>query len=135
MASTASSRNLATERQPELAWLRQEFNLPENEFKRIYDLHAGYLPECRAMCAKIDANNSHIQELLRSSNNVTPEIEGALAESAKLRAECQTMMLKHFFDVSRTMPESEGRRYLAWVQEKAFGPNYEMHAMNSPSQK
>jgi hypothetical protein len=25
-------------------------------------------------------------------------------------------MLKHFFEVSRTMPAEQGRRYLAWVQ-------------------
>ena len=134
-ASTASARSLAEERAPELAWLKKEFNLPDQEFRRICDLHTAYLPECRAMCQKIDANNVHIQDLLRGSTNVTPEIERALSESAKLRADCQTMMLKHFFTVSRTMPESEGRRYLAWVQEKAFGPNYAMHATNAASTK
>ena len=134
-ASTASTRSLAEERAPELAWLKKEFNLPDEEFRRICDIHASYLPECRAMCQKIDANNVHIQELLRASTNLTPEIERALAESAKLRADCQTMMLKHFFAVSRTMSDNEGPRYLAWVQEKAFGPNFAMHATNSTSIK
>ena len=27
-------------------------------------------------------------------------------------------MLKHFFEVSRTMPPEQGRRYLTWVQEQ-----------------
>jgi hypothetical protein len=26
-------------------------------------------------------------------------------------------MLKHFFEVSRTMPPEQGKRYLAWVRE------------------
>jgi hypothetical protein len=29
-------------------------------------------------------------------------------------------MLRHFYEVSRTMPPEEGRRYLQWVQERAF---------------
>jgi hypothetical protein len=49
---------------------------------------------------------------------MTPEIEAAVAESARLRGECQRNMLKHFYEVSRTMPPEQGRRYLAWVQER-----------------
>jgi len=33
-----------------------------------------------------------------------------------MRADCQAEMLKHFFEVSRTMPAEQGKRYLAWVQ-------------------
>jgi hypothetical protein len=29
-------------------------------------------------------------------------------------------MLRHFYEVSRTMPPEQGRRYLAWVQERTF---------------
>jgi hypothetical protein len=29
-------------------------------------------------------------------------------------------MLQHFFEVSQTMPPEEGKRYLAWVEEKTF---------------
>ncbi len=44
-----------------------------------------------------------------------------------LRTECQRMMLRHFFQVSKTMPLEQGRRYLFWVKEKAFLPNYGMN--------
>jgi hypothetical protein len=36
------------------------------------------------------------------------------------------MMLRHFFQVSQAMPTEQRRRYLAWVQEKAFAPNFDM---------
>jgi hypothetical protein len=135
-ASTASARSLADERTPELAWLKQEFNLPDGEFRRICDLHAAYLPHCRQMCAQIDENNARLKTLLRDSGGeVTPEIERVLADSGRLRAQCQTMMLKHFHEVSATMPPTEGRRYLAWVQEKAFGPMSAMHASGETSPK
>lgn len=120
------ARSLQQSDKPELAWLKDEFNLSDAEFKRVSELHAAYLPQCRDMCWEIDAQNVKLQTLLSGATNMTPEITAALTESSRLRSECQTMMLRHFFQVSQTMPPEEGRRYLAWVQDKAFLPNYDM---------
>ena len=119
-ACTSPARGLQQSSKPELAWLKQEFNLSDAEFKRVTDLHAAYLPQCAEMCRQIDAQNQQLKELLASTNQITPEIEAAISESSRLRAECQRNMLKHFYDVSRTMPPEQGRRYLAWVQERTF---------------
>ena len=123
---TSSARSLQRSDNPELAWLKEEFNLSDTEFKRVSELHAAYLPQCREMCQQIDAQNVQLQKLLGEATNVTPEIDGALAESGRLRTECQRMMLRHFFQLSQTMPPVQGRRYLSWVKEKAFLPNYGM---------
>ncbi|MBI3870450.1 MAG: periplasmic heavy metal sensor [Verrucomicrobia bacterium] len=120
------ARSLQQSDKPELAWLKEEFRLSDGEFKRVSELHVAYLPQCRDMCREIDAHNVKLQTLLSGATNVTPEITAALTESARLRSECQTMMLRHFFQVSQTMPPEQGRRYLAWVKEKAFLPNYDM---------
>ena len=122
----APVRSLQQSDKPELAWLKEEFKLSDAEFKRVSELHAAYLPQCRDMCREIDAHNVKLQSLLSGATNMTPEITAALAESSRLRSECQGMMLRHFFQVSQTMPPEEGRRYLAWVKEKAFLPNYGM---------
>ena len=123
---TSPTRNLQQSEKPELAWLKDEFHLSDAEFKRVSELHAAYLPQCQEMCWKIDAQNVQFQKLLAGATNVSPEIEGALAEASRLRADCQTMMLRHFMQVSQTMPPEQGRRYLTWVKEKAFLPNYGM---------
>ena len=123
---TAPARSLQKSDKPELAWLKEEFSLNDAEFKRVSELHATYLPQCREMCREIDAQNVKLQKLLSGATNMTPEISAALAESARLRSECQGMMLKHFFQVSQTMPPQQGQRYLAWVKEKAFLPDYGM---------
>jgi hypothetical protein len=123
---TAPARTMQQSTQPELAWLKEEFHLSDAEFKRVSDLHAAYLPQCREMCRKIDAQNAQTEKLLSAATNMTPEIEQAMTEAARLRAECQTMMLRHFMEVSQTMPPEQGRRYLAWVKQKAFLPNYGM---------
>jgi len=122
----APARSLQQSDKPELAWLKEEFKLSDAEFKRVSELHAAYLPQCRDRCREIDAQNVKLQTLLSGATNMTPEITTALTESSRLRSECQMMMLRHFFQVSQTMPPEEGRRYLAWVKEKAFLPNYDM---------
>ena len=123
---TSSARTLQQGDTPELAWLKEEFNLSDADFKRVSELHAAYLPQCRDMCREIDAHNVKLQRLLSGATNMTPEITTALAESSRLRSECQTMMLSHFFQVSQTMPPEQGRRYLSWVKAKAFLPDYGM---------
>jgi Heavy-metal resistance len=123
---TSCTRSLERSDKPELAWLKDEFNLSDTEFKRVSELHAAYLPQCREMCRKIDAQNTQLQKLLANATNATPEIDAALAENARLRTECQRMMLRHFIQVSQTMPPDQGRRYLSWVKGKAFLPDYGM---------
>ena len=126
LACTSSARSLQRSDKPELAWLKEEFKLSDAEFNRVSELHAAYLPQCREMCLQIDAQNVQLQKLLGEATNATPEIDEALAQSARLRTECQRMMLHHFFQVSQTMPPVQGRRYVSWVTEKAFLPNYGM---------
>jgi hypothetical protein len=123
---TTPTRTLQENSKPELAWLKDEFHLDDAEFKRVAGLHAAYLPQCAEMCREIDAQSQRLKQLLASTNQVTPEIKAAITENARLRAECQSHMIKHFYEVSRSMPPEQGRRYLAWVQEKTCWSNDSM---------
>jgi hypothetical protein len=114
----------------ELSWLKKEFRLGEADFARIEQLHQRYLPHCREMCAQVDAINQRLKDLLATTNQVTPEIEQALADAAQTRTKCQVMMFEHFYEVSRAMPPEQGRRYLDWVQRHTLLPTY--HS-NEPS--
>lgn len=117
---TAHYRPLVKSQEPELAWLKAEFHLGDTEFTRICQLHESYLSGCAERCRRIDLKNEELKLLLAHTNTVTPEIEKKLSETAQLRAECQQKMLQHFYDVSRTMPPEQGKRYLAWVQERTI---------------
>ncbi|MBI3875554.1 MAG: hypothetical protein HY300_06260 [Verrucomicrobia bacterium] len=118
LAGTAPQREWLGSNQPELAWLKHEFNLNDSEFARISRLHETYVPECKIRCKPIEKLNIELSRKISATTELTPEIEAMLAERARLRAVCQTEMLRHFFEVSRTMPPEEGRRYLAWVQKQ-----------------
>lgn len=133
LTGTSSKRELMRSEQPELAWLKQEFNLTDAEFARVSELHATYLPQCREMCRRIDGQKMKLQKLLAAASTMTLEIESAITESARLRVECQRNMLRHFFDVSRMMPPEQGKRYLDWVTEKTFQPDYGMGQVTDDS--
>src|SRR6266850_1603445 len=67
LTCTASARSMARSDKPELAWLKEEFNLSDAEFKRVSILHAAYLPQCAEMCRQIDAQNQRLKELLAAT--------------------------------------------------------------------
>lgn len=105
----------------ELAWLRVEFRLGDAELARVRVVHDGYKPACAAMCRRISEKNQELDALLASSSSVTPAVERKLAEVAALRAECQAQMLRHFHQVSATLPPEQGRRYLAEMRRLTLG--------------
>jgi hypothetical protein len=117
---TASCRTMMRQPQPELAWLKKEFKLSEAEFARVSQLHDAYLPQCMVRCRRIEEQNQKLRQLFGQATNMTLEIQNLLAERAKTRAECETEMMKHFLEVSRTMPPEQGRRYLEWVEQQTF---------------
>jgi hypothetical protein len=119
-AGTAGCRGMAQSKSPELAWLKDEFHLGNDEFARISKLHESYVAACAERCRRVDMKNMELKQLLASTNAVTPEIAKALAETAQLQAECQKEMLQHFYEVSQTMAPEQGKRYLAWVQERTL---------------
>jgi hypothetical protein len=114
---TATPRALLRSALPELAWLKHEFTLSDAEFTRISQLHTSYLPQCLDRCRRIDQLNVTLSEALATATHLTAKVEALLKERAEMRAICQAEMLKHFFEVSRTMPPDQGKRYLAWVRE------------------
>ena len=125
-AGTARHRAMLRSDVPELAWLKEEFNLSEAEFQRITELHEAYLPKCGERCTLIDAKNNELRQLLAQAGTVTPEIERKLAEAAALRLECEKAMLAHFLAVSKAMPPEQGKRYLAWIEQQTFMPEHRM---------
>jgi len=130
---TASHREILNGAQPELAWLKREFRLADKEFARISQLHAAYLPQCQERCRIIETQDERLRQLLATNAAVTPEIESLLAERARTRADCETVMLQHFLEVSRAMPPEQGRRYLVWVKEQTVLSGQGMEKRHQPT--
>lgn len=122
---TAAYRELEQTCGPELAWIKKEFRLNDADFERVRVLHEAYKPVCAEYCQRMDEKNREVAQLLERSTNVTEEIQKALNDTAQLRAQCHSEMLKHFFQVSQAMPPDQGRRYLAWMRSQTLGSTHE----------
>lgn len=117
----------------DLSWLRNEFHLSDAEMIRVRKLHTDYGPQCMEMCAQMAAKKNELAAALAGATNLTVEAQNRLDELHALRAQCQTQMLRHFFEVSRTMPPEPGRRYLAEMEKLALGFNDPMEqSMSMP---
>jgi len=125
LTGSTCCRNLVEEKNPELSWLKSEFHLSDAEFARIEALHTDYTTACAERCRRIDAKNAELRALLSQTNGVTPAVETALRDAAQLRAECQRAMLEHFYEVSRSMPPDQGKRYFDWVVGRTLGSEHE----------
>ncbi len=104
----------------DLDWLRREFRLSDAEMARVRQLHQGYLPKCRAMCAQIAAKKLELQSALDSGRG-EPRGGAEACGIGGLAAQCQAQMLRHFDEVSQAMPPEQGRRYLAEMQRLTLG--------------
>jgi hypothetical protein len=120
-AGQRACRMTMTRPTDDLAWLREEFHLTDADMAHVRQLHEGYMPQCAEMCAKIAAKKIELQTALANGTNVTADAQKKLIEIGELRAQCQTQMLQHFIEVSRTMPPEQGRRYLAEMQRLTLG--------------
>ncbi len=118
---TRSTRTLLRAPEGELAWLRREFSLSDDQFARVASLHKEYRPTCGALCGRIAEQNGKLQAAVMATNRVTPEIERLVAETGRVRDECRAAMLTHLYQVAsvypslfalHAMPPEAGRRYL-----------------------
>ena len=119
-ASTAKYRAALKEEVPELAWLRMEFDLSDEEYRQVASLHNEHVSKCEEICLKVDAAKKTLAQQVEASAQLTPEMEKQLEEMAELRLECQKIMITHYLAVSKTLEPEKGERYLAWVQSHTF---------------
>jgi len=100
---------------PELAWLKGDLRLSDEQFGKAIALHTGYRPQCVAMCAHIAEARAKMESLARNSHSMTPELAAAISEHARVQEECRRKMLEHLYQTAALMDEKQASRYLAKV--------------------
>jgi len=101
--------------QPAPDWLQRRFALTEDQFRRVDAMNREYAATCTEMCNRIRESDARLADLLAASDRVTPEIRNALAETDRVRTDCRTHMLAHFYEVAAVMPAEKRRQYLTMV--------------------
>jgi Spy/CpxP family protein refolding chaperone len=119
-------------RLPELAWLKRELKLTDEQFAQVAKAHEAYRPTCEQLCARVMASHVRVKELASPAGPVTPELEAALTEHALLHVECQKAMLNHLHQTASLMSPGQAQKYLdallPEVIELPLEPGNEAHA-------
>jgi hypothetical protein len=119
---TADLRTVSLDRDSELVWLRREFHLTDAQFLRIRALHTAYAGKCDLMCQRIMNANAALDTAISGNKRVTPEVQQAMAEVARVQQECQQSMLAHVYEVSAQMDPTSGERYLKIMKQRIIQP-------------
>ena len=113
---------LAQNRSTPMRWLRAEFSLDEQQARTVEQIHAQYEADCAQMCVRIAQTDERLANLICSSQTITPEIQAAIVETDRLRSECRTKMLEHFYRIASELPAQRQREYLTVVLPSVLHP-------------
>ena len=108
---------------PELAWIKADLKLSEEQLAKVRELHAAYRPHCEEMCHRIASTRERVQAAAANGREMTPELEKAIREHAEIRAHCQAEMLRHIYRTAATLDEDQASRYLETMLPFALDPN------------
>jgi hypothetical protein len=119
---TSDLRSVSADRDADLVWLRREFDLTDVQFQRIRALHTAYAAKCDLMCQRIMNANDALDAAISRNNQVTPEIQQAMDEVARVQQDCRRSMLAHVYEVSAQMSPSSASRYLQMMKQRIIQP-------------
>lgn len=109
---TAEPKAALLNKMPELAWVRSELKLTDEQFAKVSELHAAYRPKCEEMCRRILEAHRKLDSLAAKDSVVTEEMRAAIREHANIHAECQEAMLKHLYQTADLLDSQQAAKYL-----------------------
>ncbi len=104
----------------DMAWLREEFALNNEQAAAIAALKADYEPRCMEMCDRITKSGERLEKLLHESHTMTPELEAAVREASQTQADCRTATLAQAFSISAHMVPEQAVRYRTMIAERVL---------------
>ncbi len=122
LAAAAVVFVVVQDRSSPLNWLRSEFSLSDSQARKVEQIHADYEEDCAQMCARIAQTDERLANLIRSSKQITPEIQAAIVETDRLRSECRAKMLEHFYRIAAQLPAEKQSDYLTVVLPSVLHP-------------
>jgi len=95
----------------DITWIKSEFDLSEEEFAAIRELHVAYGKVCARHCAEILEAQARIEHL-RSEDAEATRIAEAAQNLTRLEAVCNEATHAHIFRVAAKMPLEKGVRFI-----------------------
>ena len=107
-----SSKGALLDNMPELTWLRSDLELTDSQFAKVTELHVAYRPQCMEMCHRILEAHERLDRAAHPGTAVTAELKAAIADHARIHAECQEAMMEHLYRTAAVLDEGQAKRYL-----------------------
>ena len=104
----------------DMAWLRAEFALTDEQARAIAALQADYEPRCVAMCDRIAKSSARLDKLLAGSKEMTPELDAAVREASQTQADCRAATMAQAFAISAHMTPEQAVRYRAMIADRVM---------------
>jgi hypothetical protein len=100
-----------------MEWLRAEFQLSDEQFARIRELHAGYADECEQHCLAIQ-QAMKARKAAQAAGADADTLAAAEQRVQELRTVCETAIAAHARRCAALMSPPAGERYLAMILPK-----------------
>lgn len=109
---SANADSLLIDSLPELAWLRTDLELTDEQFSKVEKLHLDYRPVCAEMCRRIAESEAAVAKLASTQGDLSDELATAIDNHGSVIAACKRSMLEHLYQTASLMDERQARRYL-----------------------
>lgn len=107
---------------PEMEWLRREYQLSQAQFETIRKLDQEYAPRCAELCARVSESQAKLAGLAAKGESAGPTLDAAVAECARVEADCRKNMLAHLHEVAQNMPADQRERFLEQMTRRLLHP-------------
>ncbi len=103
-----------------LAWMRKELSLTDEEFARECQLHEAHLVEYRRLCAEMNAARERLKQALENGNELTEEGQAAIRDYEVHFEASERAAIKHVKKVAASLSPEAGRVYLKLLLPRLF---------------
>jgi len=108
----------------ELSWMKEEFGLSDEEFRKIEQLHNDYVPRCDEYCCQVAESAAKVKRLAEHSDSMSEELAAALKDYERTRLECQQALLEHLYETASCMPPDKAKRFLDMALPSALADSH-----------
>lgn len=110
--SSSGHHSVLLDSMPELAWMRTDLKLTDEQFSKAEQLHREYSPVCAEMCRRISESEAAVAKLANAQGSMSDELIKAIENHGYVIASCKRGMLEHIYKTASVMDEQQARRYL-----------------------
>ncbi|MEI6715002.1 MAG: periplasmic heavy metal sensor [Verrucomicrobiota bacterium] len=125
MCSTCEMASLRTG--DALAWMQKDLQLTDQEYGKVCALHDAYMPNCKALCQKLDKCARDLSDVFERELKSSAATEAAFRDYEAVRSECQRQSMQHVLETAAVMNPEAGRRFMREVLHNLLLSEHQNH--------